>query len=388
MVSLPAFGQEEVDRGKAELLRERLEREEAVDQGKDESSGERLESEEEVDRGKAELLRERLERIEKRMDELGITLSGVIEVEASYEDVDYDDPAEDDTESSDIVLSTVELGVDVEVSKHVKGHVVFLFEEDDTDPIDVDEGIITLDGADVVPLYLNAGRQYVPFGYFESHFISDPLTLELGETRESALVAGFTNDWIELSLGTFNGDVNETDEDDDNIDGYVASAVFTLPEGTVEGFGLHVGVSYISDIAESDNLQDAIDTPDGTIEDYVGGISAFLSASIMERIFLEVEYLGALDDFEAGELNFDGGNEYQPEAWNFELAYLILEDLEIAARYGGGHDLGDFLPEKVFGGVINYGLFENTSVGLEYLYQEFGNDDQVNVVTAQLAIEF
>jgi hypothetical protein len=344
-------------------------------------------AQDEVHKGAPRGLAERLEKIEERMDELGIHFSGAIEVEASYEDVDYDDPAEEDEKSSDIVLATVELGVDVEVSKHVKGHVLFLFEEDDTD-LEVDEGIITLDGADVVPLYLNGGRQYGPFGYFESHFISDPLTLELGETRESALVAGFTHDWIELSLGAFNGDVDETDEEDDHIEGFVASAVFTLPEETVEGFGLHAGVSYISNIADSDSLEGEIATPDGTVKDYVDGISAFLSASIMERIFLEVEYLGALDDFEAGELAFDDGKEYQPVAWNFELAYLITEDLEIAARCGGGNDLGDFLPENVYGGVINYGLFANTSLGLEYLYQEFGNDDQVNVVTAQLAIEF
>ena len=54
-----------------------------------------------------------------------ITLSGVIEAEAYYEDYDYDDPATDDEDSSDITLATVELGVDVDIIKNVKGHVLF-----------------------------------------------------------------------------------------------------------------------------------------------------------------------------------------------------------------------------------------------------------------------
>ena len=119
-----------------------------------------------------------------------ITLSGAVEVEASHEAMDFKDPAVTDTDNDDIVLATVELGVDVDFAKHVGGHVLFLWEEDDTDPVEVDEGFIILDGEDVVPLYLSAGKMCVPFGYYESHFISDPITLELGETKESALKGG------------------------------------------------------------------------------------------------------------------------------------------------------------------------------------------------------
>jgi len=203
---------------------------------------ERLKSQEQRHYHSVKGLAERLKKMETEIEEgppLGawpdrIELSGLIEVEASFEDIDHVDPAVDDERSSDIVLATLELGVDADISKHVKGHILFLFEEDDTEPIEVDEGIISIDGEDVLPLYLNAGRMYVPFGRFESHFISDPLTLELGETRESAALAGFVNDWVELSLGIFNGDTDETGEDN-RIQSYVASAVFTFPEEKVAG---------------------------------------------------------------------------------------------------------------------------------------------------------
>jgi hypothetical protein len=344
----------------------------------------------------AQGLPERVRRIEEKMAEKQegilekwadkITLSGLIEAEASYEDYDYDDPAIDDEDSSDIVLATVELGVDVDIIKHVKGHVLFLWEEDDTEPVDVDEGFITLDGEDVVPLYLNVGKLYVPFGNFESHFISDPLTLELGETRESALTVGCVNPWMDVSVSAFNGDIDETGEDN-HIESYVAKASFSVPEKLVSNFGIAGGVSYISNIADSDNLQDEIVPTDG-IKDYVGGLNAFLSISFMDKLFIECEYLGALDEFEAGELSFDGGNEFQPETWNFELAVAATDRLELAVKYEGGDDLGDFLPEDQYGAAVTFALFEDTSLSFEYLHGEFENDDERDLFTTQLAVEF
>ncbi|OPX37116.1 MAG: hypothetical protein B1H12_05560 [Desulfobacteraceae bacterium 4484_190.2] len=338
---------------------------------------------------------ERVHRIEKQMEKKDvlakwaerITFSGLIEVEAGYEDMDFDDPAEDDEKSSDISLATVELGVDVDIVKHVKGHVLFLYEEGED--IVVDEGIISIDGEDVVPLYLNAGKLYVPFGYYESHFISDPLTLELGETRESAIVAGFANDMFDLSLGVFNGDINKTDKDNDHIDNFVASAVFTLPEDTVSGLGLTVGGSWISDIADSNGLQDVLDEA-GTdeIEDYVPAWSAFLSVSFLDKFFFEAEYIAATDKFENDDLALAPGERFEPKAWNLELAYAVIENLEFAIKYEGSSDALNFVPEKQYGAAVTYGLFENTSLALEYLHGTFENDDERDLITAQLAIEF
>ncbi len=313
-----------------------------------------------------------------------LTFSGLIEVEAGYENIDFDDPDADDEDSSDITLATVELGVDADIAKHVGGHILFLWEEDDTEEVVVDEGFIILDGEDVVPLYLNAGKMYVPFGYYESHFISDPLTLEIGETRESAVKAGFANDMFDLCLAGFNGDIDETG-DDDHIKGYVASAIFTLPEETLPDLGLMAGVSYISNLADSDGLQE--ETP-GEVDSTVGGLGSFLSISYLERFFFEAEYIGALDSFKAGELSFDGGQEFEPKTWNFELAFAPMDRLMLAARYEGGDELGDFLPENQYGAAVTYSLFENTSIALEYLHGEFANNDERDLLTTQLAVEF
>jgi hypothetical protein len=312
-----------------------------------------------------------------------ITLSGAIEVEAGYEHIDFDDPAADDEDASDLVLATAELGVDAVITEHVSGHAVFLWEED-ADGVDLDEGFIILDGGDLLPIYLNVGRMYVPFGNFESHFISDPLTLEIGETGESAVKAGFVNDWTEVSISIFNGDVDEIG-DDNHIKGFAGGAIFSLPEGAVPDFGLMAGVSYISNIADSGGLEG--ETP-GEIEDYVGGLGTFLSISFQERFFLEAEFVTALDHFKPGELSFDGGEEREPRAWNLEFAFAPMEDLEVALRYEGSDDTNDFLPEAQLGGVISYGIFENTSLALEYLHGEFENNDERDLLTAQFGLEF
>ena len=308
-----------------------------------------------------------------------------IEVEASYEDYNFHNPSLRDTDTSDFVLATVEIGFDVDIAKHVKASLFFLYEEDDTE-FDVDQGIITIDGADVVPLYVDLGKMYIPFGMFESHFIRDPLTLELGETNESAVVGGFRNDLLELSVGAFNGDIDETGEEN-HIDNYLASACFTLPETTVPDLNLTAGISWVSNIADSDGLQEAIGE-EATIKNHIGGFNTFIIASLLDKYFFNAEYLGAIDDFEANELSFDGGKSYRPEAWTIELACGVTDSLNLAVCYEGSNDCDDFLPKKQFGGVVSYELFKHTSVALEYLYGKYENKDTRHLMTTMLAIEF
>ena len=58
--------------------------------------------------------------------------------------------------------------------------------------------------------------------------------------------------------------------------------------------GLTAGISYISNIGDSDGLQEELPP---TIKSKVGGIGAFLSLSFMDRYFVELEYIGARDEF-------------------------------------------------------------------------------------------
>lgn len=312
-----------------------------------------------------------------------IRVSGLVEVEAFHESIDFDDPSMGDTESGDVDLATVELAVDAKIAPRIDGHVLLKYEEEE---VFVDEGFITLSGPDRFPAYLIAGRQYIPFGYFDSHFITDPLTLSLGETNEGALTAGLRwgGDLVNISAGLFNGKTRKAGADD-TANHFAGRAVVTPSESFM------FGVSYTSSLAAADALAEQVRT--GPSED-VGGWSAFVSATVMARVNVIAEFVGADRDFRAGELYLPGDDQARrPAAWNLELGYAVNDAWEIAVRYAGSDDggagAGQFLPETQYGVVANWDMFENTSLALEYLHGDFPDDYQsVDAVLAQLAVGF
>jgi hypothetical protein len=310
-----------------------------------------------------------------------IQVSGLIEVEAWYQKIDNGDPAEADTDASDVDLATAELVFDAKIAPAVDGHVMIKYEDDD---LFVDEGFITLSGGDAFPAYLIAGRQYIPFGNFDSHFVTDPNTLILGETTEGAVVAGYRlgGQLVDFSAGLFNGRANEAGEDD-TIDSFVAAVTVQPMENVL------FGASYTSNLASSNALSEEVQDPDKNIDSLVGGWSVFASIAFQDRYYLIAEYLAAVDEFTAGELYESDVRARQPKAWNLELGIALAEELEVAARYGGSDDGAGFLPESQYGAVVNWEFFENANLALEYLHDEYENNvKDADTVTAQLAVEF
>jgi len=311
-----------------------------------------------------------------------IQISGLIEVEASHGKIDFKDPAAGDEKTSDVDLATVELVMDAKIAAHVEGHVMFKYEDDD---LFVDEGFITLSGTESFPAYLIAGRQYIPFGNYDSQFVTDPTTLILGETNEGAVVVGYRygGEMVDVSVGAFNGRAKKIGKDD-AIDSFVGSIVVNPFEN------LMLGASYTSNLAGSDSFSEAVVDKDN-LDSLVGGWSAFLTFEFLERFKVIGEYVGALDSFKAGEI-YDAADtkERKPSAWNVELGVAVIDNLELAARYEGSDDGGaEFLPESQYGVVLNWGIFENTNLALEYLHGEYEDDAQeTDSFIAQLAIEF
>lgn len=329
-----------------------------------------------------------------------ITFSGLLE--AGLTSSRYSDPLAGKTKSSDLTLTTAQLSADAFFSHYVNGHLALLYEEDPADPdnsnIILEEALVGIKGGEACPTYVNVGRMYVPFGHFESHFISDPLTLILGETNDTALVAGYVNDVVDLGLGVFKGKVVESGQND-HLNSLVASAKASLPVGTAEGLTLKGGVSYLSNLATSDALRpysmdDMDDDPTteiltpGEVSKTVGGLSAFLSLAFAEQFFLEAEYLGALKAFTEGDLNFINADNRKPQAWSLEAAAKISPKLEFALRYGGSDQAGNFLAEDEYGAALLYNLFDNTALTVEYLLQDFQDNSTNRQSTMQLAVEF
>ncbi len=312
-----------------------------------------------------------------------IKIGGLVEVEVGFAE-DYDGNNE-----SDIVLATMALDIDIDLHKYVKAHILLLWEEDDTEPVDLDEAYILLGNTEHFPLYVQAGKLYVPFGNFESHMISDPLTLELGETRESAVILGFDFNGLYAAAYAFNGDINENG-DDDEIKCFGLNAGYAFEN---ESFNFDVGMGWINSLGDSDILGDTLP---GEIKDYVGGVTAHAIFS-WQGLTLIGEYLGATDEFEIAELEFKGVGA-EPETWNIELGYTFeIADHEtvVALAYQGSAEaLALELPEERYLGTLGVGLIDGLSLALEYAHDEDYNEkdggtgENADTLTVQLALEF
>ena len=119
-------------------------------------------------------------------------------------------PPEGDNET-DLVVDSVELGIGAQVSDWVNGEVVLLWEQGEG--LDVDTATVTI-GPPEGAWSITGGQLYVPFGVFETNLISDPLTLDIGETRQTAFQVDGSAGGLSGSVFVFKGD---NMEDGDNF---------------------------------------------------------------------------------------------------------------------------------------------------------------------------
>lgn len=303
-----------------------------------------------------------------------IAVHGLIEVEAMYNKPQGGD------ESSDLALATVELGLDIQATDYLGGHILLLWEEGETEPVDLDEAVIRLTCPR--PLWgvtagFTGGKMYLPFGKFNSFMITDPLTLDLGETNQSAGLLTFEGEkWI-LQAGAFSGET-DTAGDNDTIDGWVAALEIQPTEQ------LGFGVSLISDLAESDI---ELVGDEALYAESVMGASAWFSWQI-GQFGLEAEYVTALDRFESDLIGLSDLTGDRPSAWNLELAWMPSDRWQIAGRYEQAEDFQNDVTR--YGASASYGLFEHAVLAVEYLHSDAKGPegDPDHTVTAQLAFEF
>ncbi|ADC63210.1 LbtU family siderophore porin [Allochromatium vinosum] len=356
----------------------------------------------------------RLERLEQRLDRLegtlddkqtkddaaptwyrNIEIAGLIEVEASYLS-----PYEGGSES-DIVLATAELGIRSQVNDWVEAGISFLYEQDETD-LEVDTAYLTFANADVSPLFLTAGQVYVPFGVYETNLVSDPLTLEIGEARETALQLGFEHSGFSGSVYVFNGDNNVKGKD--RIESWGANLGFAQDS---DDWAWSVGAGYINDLGDSDSLHETINDirvgaaeldPSLSIDPTERTAGWTLNAAANFGPFSLIgEYLSAADDFDPNSLEFKGEGA-RPSAWNIEAGYsftlLGRESVAAVAYQGTREALALELPKErwLLGWSIE--IFDRTSLGLEwardrdYNTRDGGTGKSGDTFTAQLAVEF
>jgi hypothetical protein len=319
-------------------------------------------------------LQQRLDRLEQRVAPSeasaakGIVFNALVEVEGSY----VDGAGEKSTTA--LELATFELGMKAQLNPWLSAHGVLLYEEGGDDDVMVEEAYIRLK-SESSPLFVEAGRFTQSFGNFASDFVSDPLTLELAETKHHAsLRAGYEQGLVCASLTLFKGDVQKNDDDD--INSIVGS--LSLKQESDTAFRYEVGASYLNNFADTDGLQEGFG---GVTADIVGGYGLYAVAGFND-LELRCEYIAAAEAFTDG--SYAGK---QPEAWNVEAGYkLPSSPLAVALRYAGADDFGDVKAQ--YGAAVSWEVAEGAALGLEYLRTENHDRADGNGVTMQLAMEF
>lgn len=300
-----------------------------------------------------------------------IRFSGLVEVEAFYTKTGSAQAA------SDIVLSTVQLATEINFGENIGGNIVFLHEEGETEPVVIDEAFISFSRpfASGSKTSLIAGRFYLPFGNFHSAMLTEPLTLELAETSNSAVQVNYDMKWFEIYAAIFNGET-DTIGSRDNIDTFVAALQLKPFEK------ISLGAYFMSDLAESDI---------GLVADpvnYGGSVSGAGGYLSMEagKFSINLEYISALESFDAVTFGEDLTGP-EPKAWNAELCFIPIDRLGMAVRYEKADDFKGDLSR--YGGVVYYTFFGNTVLALEYMKENLENGgSDTHVVTTQLALGF
>lgn len=273
--------------------------------------------------------------------------------------------------TTDAALATLELGLTAQLTPAWHSDLLLLAE--DIGAADHNEYIPAAGATDKRPDRLHieeftfgysnaffsaaAGRMTVPFGRFETQFLSDPQTLETGETQtEAGARAAYQYGNWRLGAGLFDGNLRSTAPD---------TAGYSLSLGW-EGDRHYFGLGYLSDQYAADPAPSMLDLAFG----WHG-----------ERLVAGVELTGAART-RAGE---------RPRALHAELGWEALPDWQLGLRYqatsrfsvlDGGN--GRFREWAVG---TNRAFNEHIGVGMEYAIGREGGVRQ-HAALARLTVTF
>ena len=298
--------------------------------------------------------------------------------------------------TSDIKVDTLEVYFEPKINDWIQGYVEL---EYDDPKINGEEARIMIKNTDVTPMYAELGKfEAIPFGGFETFMLEGTLTEYLGEIKDVGAVVGFEQAGFNLQGCLYNGDVNESGEEDDHLDDYSLKGTYATEQGPVS---LQVGASYLNNVANAD-LQDYLDsTP---VQDKVAGADAFVVLGWRELTLIG-EYITALNDLQ--EMQYDGENA-EPSIWNVELGYgfdMMDKSCTVAVGYSASEEFANenmsgsdgFIPETRYMAHFDTEIMDNVSWGVEYqqnvAYDEswMSSDlrgEEENVVRTELAMEF
>ena len=276
---------------------------------------------------------------------------------------------------SNIKLRTAEFDFDITANEWVTGSLQAEW-DGVRDVFTVKQAFVTIGNPAEFPLLLTAGRVVVPFTIAtgailgDTLSISDPLTVEVFETREDALWLGFELNGFNAGAYAFNGQTNTSGGPDivDQFGGYVG---YRLKKDNI---ALDARFDAISSVFDSNNL--SIAYPEALTSAYAPGISAHARFG-MGGFALITEYDTALRFTKFTQVvgfTVDGDPitrlvSKKPQAWMIEPSYtteILGKKTWIAFDYSQTYGLAGRFPMTRMLVTVGTWIFDFLRLDFEY----------------------
>jgi hypothetical protein len=288
--------------------------------------------------------------------------------------------------------ATVEIHFTFDINDWATALISLESDFDNSDRMSLKEGYFTLGGTEEYPYFLKSGRQFVPFGLGDGAIlgdtltITDPLTIEIFETRETAAMVGKV--WDDYRIGAYV--FNRATPIQHN---HHTQFGLTIDKGKeTDDFTYDFGIDFLSMIFDTNGLTDAF--PGALNVEFAPGVAVHARYFKNHFSFIaEAEIALEKTTFtQAGEeLNL------APKAWMIELGY-VTEIYSIksfaAVDYSQSYEVhGAFAKDRILG-VIGAWLFENTLFSFEvghendYGVAQGGTGNSGATYVLQVAVEF
>ncbi len=313
-----------------------------------------------------------------------LSVEGVVELESFTQNK----PGDNDT---DTALATIEVKIEAPINPWAQAHILLLHEDDSEQDLVLDEAFISF-SFEQNTIKIAAGKQIIPFGRFESHMISDPLTLEMAETNNNAIISHFEKGEFHGSIYFFKGDIQNNSRYKSKIGTHI---IYSTKKNNLH---IDFGLAYLSDLSESASLLEYFEDEKSDIntQHSVPGfaVNTLITTGDWHAIF---EYISTTRRYDPSDMTFDAKGA-QPSSFHVEISHDFLlanRVFNFATAIQGSDQLSGLDISKKRNMVsASTALQPQVSVAIEYMhvasYHTENSTKQASsdVVSLQLAAQF
>lgn len=307
----------------------------------------------------------------------------------------YNDGYTGNSSQSGVSLSTAELDFSALINPWVTGFISLDYDDspasigsrEPNGRIYLRRGFVVIGNLNRFPLFFAVGEMYAPFGRYASAMLSAPLTQTMSRIRTPAAVLGFSYAGFYGSVYGYTGDQTG------NSDVFRQGGMNLGYKRKCDGWNYDVGVGVVSNIADSEGMQDNGLTQPGTggglfrgfgedvgsvatpvagtgnnLRHRVPAIDAHAEVTVGPMSYM-LEYTGALESFNPADMAFNTSGA-EPKALHAEIDYTTRvwdRPLTLGVAYGHSWEaLALNIPENSYIALAKISIWRYTVESIEF----------------------